>query len=99
MADLHVVAVLPAKAGSEATVRDALTALVAPTREEAGCISYDLYESAATPGTFFMVEIWRGQSDIDAHFGTPHMQTALAVAGEHLDGPPQIHQLTPVDVV
>jgi quinol monooxygenase YgiN len=98
MADLHVVAVLPAKPGSEDTVRNALTALVAPTREEAGCVSYDLYESAAAPGTFVMVEIWRGQSDIDAHFGTPHMQAALGVAAEHLDGPPQIHPLTPVDV-
>jgi quinol monooxygenase YgiN len=96
MADLHVVAVLPAKAGSEDIVREALTALVPPTRDEAGCISYDLYESAVAPGTFFMVETWRGQSDIDAHFGTPHMHTALAVAGEHLDGPPQIHTLTPV---
>jgi quinol monooxygenase YgiN len=96
MAELKVVAVLPAKAGSEETVRDALSALVAPTREEAGCISYDLYESATTPGTFFMVETWRGQSDIDAHFGTPHMQTALGMAAEHLDGPPQIHPLTPV---
>jgi quinol monooxygenase YgiN len=98
MAELKIVAVLPAKAGSEAVVRDALTTLVAPTREEAGCVSYDLYESAVAPGTFFMVETWRGQSDIDAHFGTPHMQTALGVAGDHLDGPPQIHPLTPVDV-
>jgi quinol monooxygenase YgiN len=98
VADLKIVAVLPAKPGSEDIVRDGLTALVGPTREEAGCVSYDLYESAVAPGTFFMVETWRAQSDIDAHFGTPHMQAALELAGEHLDGPPQIHPLTPVDV-
>jgi quinol monooxygenase YgiN len=45
-----------------------------------------------------MVERWRGQSGIDAHFATPHMQTALELAGEHLEGPPQIHPLTPVDI-
>jgi quinol monooxygenase YgiN len=96
MADLHVVAVLPAKAGSEDIVREALTGLVPPTREEPGCVSYDLYESAATPGTFFTVESWRAQSDLDAHMGTPHIQHVIATAGEHLDGPPQIHPLVPV---
>jgi quinol monooxygenase YgiN len=98
MTDLRVVAVLPAKAGSEDIVRNALSALVAPTREEPGCVSYELYESAATPGTFFTVETWKAQSDLDAHMQTPHIAQVIATAGEHLDGPPQIHPLTPLDV-
>jgi quinol monooxygenase YgiN len=98
MADLRVVAVLPAKPGSEDIVRNALAALVAPTRAEAGCLSYELYESAAMPGTFFTVETWKAQSDLDAHMGTPHIAQVIATAGEHLDGPPQIHPLRPLDV-
>jgi quinol monooxygenase YgiN len=98
MADLHVVAVLPAKPGSEDTVRNALAALVAPTRAESGCVSYELYESAASPGTFFTVETWKAQSELDAHMQTPHIAQVIATAGEHLDGPPQIHPLTALDV-
>jgi quinol monooxygenase YgiN len=96
MADLKVIAVLPAKPGSEDIVRDALTALVPPSRDEPGCVSYDLYDSLATPGTFFMLETWKSQSDLDAHMATPHMAQVVATAGEHLDGAPQIHRLAPV---
>jgi len=96
MADLQVVAILPAKAGSEEIVREALTSLVEPTLAEPGCISYELFESQATPGTFVTVERWRAQSDLDAHMKTEHIAKALGVAGEHMDGAPAIHPLTPV---
>ncbi len=95
MADLHVVAVLPAKPGSESAVKEALTALVAPTRAEEGCLSYDLYESAAAPGTFITTELWRSQADLDAHLQTAHIAQAMSVAADHLAGAPQIHPLVP----
>lgn len=95
--DLHVVALIPAKPGSEDVVRAALQTLVAATREEEGCISYDLYDSAATPGTFVTVERWRGQADLDTHLQTPHLQAALAEAGDAMSAAPAIHPLTPVD--
>lgn len=96
MTDLHVVAVLPAKPGSEDIVRQALTDLVEPTRGEEGCLSYELYESAAAPGTFMTLERWREQADLDAHMATPHIAAALEIAGAHLAGPPGIHPLIPV---
>lgn len=98
MPDLEVIAVLVAKPGSEGTVRDALTVLVPPTREEPGCIAYSLHESVTSPGTFFTVETWKAQSDLDAHMQTPHIAAALGAAGEALAGPPAIHVLNPVDV-
>ena len=96
MSDLSVVAVLTAKDGQEDVVRQALRALVAPTREESGCLAYDLFESAAAPGTFVTQERWRGQADLDAHLQTPHVQAALAAAGDALAVPPGIHPLVPV---
>ncbi len=95
MADLNVVALLKAKPGSEAQVQAALAALVAPTLAEAGCIAYELFESKAEPGTFITVEKWASQADLDAHLGTTHVQAALGAAGEHLDGTPAVHPLTP----
>ncbi len=96
MPDLPVVAVLVAKAGQEETVRSALSALVAPTRGEEGCLTYELYESGSAPGTFVTVESWRSQADLDAHLQTPHVQAALGAAGDALDGAPGIHPLLPL---
>jgi quinol monooxygenase YgiN len=96
MADLQVVAVITAKAGSEKLVGDALSALVAPTRSEAGCSSYELSVSLADPATFISVETWRSQDDLDAHLQTPHVQQALATAGDHLAAAPAIHPLSNV---
>jgi quinol monooxygenase YgiN len=95
MSDLNVVAVLKAKPGSEDTVGRALGALVVPTRAEEGCISYELFRSAADPTTFITIERWRSQDDLDAHMQTPHIAQALEAAGDALDGAPAIHPLQP----
>lgn len=98
MADLKVVAVIVAKPGSEDIVRGALADLVEPTREEAGCVSYELYSSAASADTFITVEVWNSQADLEAHMQTPHIARTFEVAGEHLASAPSIHPLAPVVV-
>ena len=96
MSELSVVAVLVAKDGQEDLVRRALTALVAPTLAEEGCLGYELFESAAAPGTFVTQERWRTQGDLDAHLQTEHVQAALGAAGDALAAAPAIHPLVPV---
>ena len=96
MSELHVIATIPAKAGSEEAIRGALQSLVAATREEEGCVAYDLFESSSAPGTFVTVERWTDQSALDAHMQTPHVAQAFAAAGEHLAGDVAIHPLSPV---
>ena len=96
MSDLHVVATIPAKPGSEDIVGGGLSALAAESRKEEGCISYEVFESAAVAGTFVTVEVWTGQEALDAHMQSPHFQAALGKFGEHLAGVPGIHPLKPV---
>lgn len=96
MSDLRVVAEIVAKPGSEDTIRTALAELVAASQSDAGCNSYELFESAAVPGTFFTIENWASQSDLDAHMTTPHVAAAFAAAGDHVAAAPAIHPLTPV---
>ncbi len=98
MTDVNVVATIPVKPEAVDQVRAALVTLAAATRDEEGCVSYDLYESAAAPGTFVTIERWTDAAALDAHMGTPHVATAFAAAGEALSGEVQIHSLTPVDV-
>ncbi len=94
----NVVAVITAKPGSEDAVREAMKGLVGPTREEEGCLSYDLSESSSAPGTFITVEQWSDPSDLDKHMQTEHIKQALAVLGSELAAAPAIHALTPIDV-
>lgn len=98
MPDLAVVAVIKAKSGSEGVVRDALSALVAPTRQEDGCLAYNLYESGTEAGSFVTIETWREQSDLDAHMQSEHIKATFASAGDALAGAPAIHVLKPIDV-
>jgi quinol monooxygenase YgiN len=93
MADVDLVAVITAKAGSEALVEEALTTLASQGRSDRGCISYELFASDSAPGTLVTVEKWESQDDLDAHMASPHLAEALAAAGEHLDGFPAIHTL------
>ncbi len=96
MSDLRVVAVIPAKAGSEDVVRDALTTLADDSRGHRGCTGYELFESGAAPGTFITVETWSDPADLEAHAGHPDVAAALAAARDHLAGDVAIHPLRPV---
>ena len=96
MTVLNTVALITAKPGSEGAVRDALTELRGHTRAEAGCVRYDLFESAATPGTFVTVEEWSDQAALDGHLASDHIATALRVTADALAAAPAIHPLTEV---
>ncbi len=96
MSDLQVVATIPAKPEAVDQIRAALLELVTATRQEDGCLSYELFESAAAPGTFVTVERWRAQEDLDAHMHTPHIAAAMGAADGNLSGDIAIHPLTPV---
>ena len=98
MAELHVVAVLKAKEGKESIVRDAMQSIVGPSRQDKGCIRYDLYEAQGASGTLVNLETWASQEDLNEHMKSPHLGAAFGSAGEALDGAPQIYLLSPVDV-
>lgn len=94
MADLQVVAVVTAKAGSESLVGDALRTLAESARSTQGCIAFDLFTSTADPATFVAIETWRTQRDLDDHLNSPSVQQALGAASDHLAQAPAIHPLS-----
>lgn len=98
MSEMHVVATIPVKPEAVKDARSVLDTLIAATRREAGVVSYDLYESASTPGTFVMVERYRDQAALDEHLASPHLAAAFAAAEPLLAGEVAIHPLQPVDV-
>lgn len=83
---LTVIARIRSKAGQQERLRRELRGLVTPTRAEAGCVQYDLHESNTEPGLFVFYETWKAESDLDAHFQTPHMQAFHARIPELVEG-------------
>lgn len=74
---LRVVARIKAEPDKVEEVRALLTGLIEPTRQESGCVSYELLQNREDPTDFTFVEEWTGQSAFAAHFETEHMKDAL----------------------
>ena len=94
MSAFQVVATLPTN--GDPAVGPALAALAEASRQEEGCLRYDVFESSGVAGVFVTIEEWRSQEDLDAHMSTAHVAEAFEVAGPLLTGEVAIHPLKPV---
>lgn len=72
MITLAVTYVFPAEKLAEA--EGYLRELIAPTRAEPGCRTYEIYRSKDDPHAFFFYEIYDDEAAIDAHRASPHFQ-------------------------
>ena len=93
---LHVSAVITGVPGSGDRLQEMLVELMVGTHAEAGCLLYSLQRALANPDQFVTVEKWTTQQALDEHLTSPHVQAALAGAGEILAGPPMIIATLPV---
>lgn len=89
---VRVVARLTARPGHVDEVRDILTALVAPTRAEPGCVLYELLHNLVEPVEFTFVETWVDEPALDAHGQSPHVRDASVRLKPLLSGPAEIHR-------
>ena len=87
---LTVVATLKAKPGQEAALRAELLGLIPTTRQEPGCLNYDLHQATDSPAVFLFHENWASKKHLDDHLARPHLQAFFAKAGGLLAEPPQI---------
>ncbi len=92
-ATLRVIATIPLDPARSAEAAPALAELAAASRDDAGCLAYEVYESTSAPGTFVTIEEWASQADLDAHMTQPHVGKAFEVAGPLLAGEVAIHTL------
>ena len=92
MAEVRVIARSVARKGKEDQLRALLKGMLAPTRAEQGCKSYELYESDST-GRFYFDETWESQAALDKHTGAPHFRRLEQTIGELLEGPFEVNIL------
>ena len=74
---LRVVATITAQPDKADELKCILLGLVEPTRSEAGCISYQLFQNSSDASDFVFVEEWASDAALDQHMTTPHVQDAI----------------------
>jgi quinol monooxygenase YgiN len=72
--------------------KDLLLSLIGPTRQEKGCISYELWQNQDDPTEFSFVEEWESHEALAEHFQTPHFLDAVRKVDRLLVNPPQIYR-------
>ena len=71
---LRVVARIKAKRETVSEVRELLRGLVEPTRNESGCISYELLQNTKDPTDFTFVEEWESEAALESHAASDHLK-------------------------
>lgn len=87
---VHVLALFVAAPGREAELERALSAMVEPTRKEAGCIRYDLTRALDGSGEFAFIEEWETAESLDAHGRSEHIREWGSKARELVAAPPKV---------
>lgn len=91
---IRVVAQVVARTEKISEVQTILQEIIAPTRQETGCLSYQLLHHRSNPAVFLFIEEWADEQAIDTHFGTAHIQQALAKVMPMLAQAPDIQRYT-----
>jgi len=82
MNKITVVAKVIAKKEHAEAVRQELLKLVAPTRQEDGCIEYNLHQDNRDSDVFMFYETWLNRASLDRHMQSDHFKTYI----ETVDG-------------
>jgi len=61
-----------AKEGSEAKMKELLSAMVVPSKAENGCLFYEIFQYENEPRHFMAVETWRDDTALDGHKASSH---------------------------
>ena len=91
---IRVVALMNVRPEKLDETLNAFDSLVAATRREEGCITYQLLQNVEDPNDLTFVEEWSSAEALQAHFETEHFQAVAARAGELLATPPDIRRYT-----
>jgi quinol monooxygenase YgiN len=54
-----------------------LLQIIEPTRQENGCIKYELLQNQDDPSDFTFVEEWTDRESLKAHLASVHLQDAI----------------------
>ncbi len=78
MTTLSIVARIEAKSDQVELVKNALITLIEPTRNENGCLQYDLHQDNENPEVFVFYENWQSRELWQIHMNNDHLKAYMA---------------------
>jgi quinol monooxygenase YgiN len=96
MSQLTIVAKLVAKKEAIESVKSELLKLIAPTRNEYGCIDYCLHQDNNDPALFIFYENWESAACLEQHIKSEHYK-AYFNAVDGLLEEKVVHKMTLVE--
>lgn len=94
---LTVVARIRARRDRVDELRAALDELIHATRQEPGCVAYDLHVGADDPTVFVFHETWSDRTSWERHNASAHIQRFRGLAEGLVDGEIQVDPVYRVD--
>ena len=88
--DLYLTAKLKVNSDKVDELKQAALTIVADSRAEAGCVSYNVHQSIEDETVFIWHECWKSKADLDEHFEKDYVKNFFNVVSEVAVEPPQI---------
>ncbi|OED72285.1 hypothetical protein A143_16705 [Vibrio splendidus ZS-139] len=93
---LSVVAFITPKSEFYAECKQKAEGTLTATREEVGCLRFELYENKAKD-QLVLVEDWVDQAALDEHYARPYITPMFEFYKTALAQEPEIHKMTNVE--
>ena len=95
--ELFIFARFHARAGEESALEEALLAVVAPSREEVGCLSMHAFRSTRDPRLFYIHSRWTDEDAFEYHATLPHTVRFIERVEPLIDHPLDVTRARLVD--
>lgn len=87
---IHIVAKNSVKKSQVETFKVLTKELILKSKEEEGCIAYDLYEDMNNPTVLTFIEIWADERAIEQHSKSEHFKKIVPKLGKLVDGEKEV---------
>ena len=94
---LHVITLAEIVPSHEAEVLRVLQHVAQLTRQEEGCLRYDIYRDSTNPMRINTIEVWSDEAALNRHMNAPHLKQAIMQLIGKLAGIPQFRVLHALD--
>ena len=85
--EVFIFARFHARPGNEGAVAEALLVVLAPSREEPGCLSIHAFRSMRDAQLFYIHSRWKDEAAFEDHAGLPHTLRFLERVAPLIDHP------------
>ena len=90
MSEICVVAHMRARKDTQEKMLAVLSGFVKPTRQEPGCIRYQLYRNGSDPQDFTFIEEWESEDVLEKHLQMPYLRSGLSALEDLVESAPVI---------